>query len=104
MTRPLDEPVRGTLFALPPALLIWRSSSAPCTHPRRHLRPRPRAQLPVHGAGPTPTTARKDAQMPAAYTDIEEATPESTPSSTNSAKPPKPPARHTRRTRSCGPN
>ncbi len=23
MTRPLDEPVRGTLFALPPALLIW---------------------------------------------------------------------------------
>lgn len=23
MTRPLDGPIRGTLFALPPALLIW---------------------------------------------------------------------------------
>ena len=23
MTRPLDGPVRGTVFALPPALLLW---------------------------------------------------------------------------------
>lgn len=23
MTRPLDGPIRGTVFALPPALLIW---------------------------------------------------------------------------------
>lgn len=23
MTRPLDGPIRGTLFALPPALLLW---------------------------------------------------------------------------------
>lgn len=23
MTRPIDGPIRGTVFALPPALIIW---------------------------------------------------------------------------------